>query len=112
MANKFVTVKVLIDLWSGFDRFLMPLSFCTSLILELVSFRVRLESSFRSFSRPVLHAAARVIQEMGKSRAAAFSLGVDIDEGAYINTYSDNADSLDSDTNENSHPEGKSYFPS
>lgn len=48
----------------------------------------RLESSFRSVSRPVLHAAARVVQEMGKSRAAAFSLGLqDIDEGAYIDTY-------------------------
>lgn len=45
----------------------------------------RLESSFRSYSRPVLHAAARVVQEMGKSRAAAFSLGLqDIDEGANI----------------------------
>ncbi|XP_048329676.2 uncharacterized protein LOC107417568 [Ziziphus jujuba] len=53
----------------------------------------RLESSFRSFSRPVLHAAARVVQEMGKSRAAAFALGmVDIDEGAH-----DNVDSHDSD---------------
>ncbi|XP_059636713.1 uncharacterized protein LOC132278832 [Cornus florida] len=58
----------------------------------------RLESSFRSFSRPVLHAAARVVQEMGKSRAAAFSLGLqDIDEGAHVNTYSENNDSVDAD---------------
>ncbi|XP_066382616.1 uncharacterized protein [Miscanthus floridulus] len=51
----------------------------------------RLESSFRSFSRPVLHAAARVVQEMGKSRAAAFALGA-YDEGASLNV-----ESLDSD---------------
>ncbi|KAK6944634.1 SH3 domain [Dillenia turbinata] len=67
----------------------------------------RLESSFRSFSRPVLHAAARVVQEMGKSRAAAFALGIqDIDEGAHVNTFSDHVDSADSDLNERSHPEG------
>ncbi|CAN1293518.1 TSET complex member tstB [Linum perenne] len=52
----------------------------------------RLESSFRSFSRPVLHAAARVVQEMGRSRAAAFSVGLaDIDEGVNINEFSENA---------------------
>ncbi|XP_062216117.1 uncharacterized protein LOC133916456 [Phragmites australis] len=56
----------------------------------------RLESSFRSFSRPVLHAAARVVQEMGKSRAAAFALGV-YDEGATLQAYSDNVESHDSD---------------
>lgn len=66
----------------------------------------RLESSFRSFSRPVLHAAARVVQEMGRSRAAAFSLGLqDIDEGAFVNSSSEAADSQDSDSNENPHPE-------
>lgn len=60
----------------------------------------RLESSFRSFSRPMLHAAARVVQEMGKSRAAAFALGLqDIDEGAYVNAFSEMTDSLDSDEN-------------
>ncbi|XP_057981027.1 uncharacterized protein LOC131166454 isoform X2 [Malania oleifera] len=60
----------------------------------------RLESSFRSFSRPVLHAAARVVQEMGKSRAAAFALGLqDIDEGVHINAFSENVDSLDADEN-------------
>jgi hypothetical protein len=73
--------------------------------LLFVSYSVRLESSFRSFSRPVLHAAARVVQEMGKSRAAAYALGA-YDEGANLQAYSDNADSLDSDLNENSQPEG------
>ncbi|KAK7845461.1 uncharacterized protein LOC112003763 isoform X1 [Quercus suber] len=67
----------------------------------------RLESSFRSFSRPVLHMAARVVQEMGKSRAAAFAVGLqDIDEGAHVNSFAETADSHDSDTNENSHSEG------
>lgn len=66
---------------------------------------VRLESSFRSFSRPVLHAAARVVQEMGKSRAAAYSLGA-YDEAANLQSYSDNVESLDSGLNENSQPEG------
>ncbi|MBA0690116.1 hypothetical protein Goari_007812, partial [Gossypium aridum] len=65
----------------------------------------RLESSFRSFSRPVLHAAARVVQEMGRSRAAAHALGLqDLDEGAYGNKY-DSMDSFDSDMNDSSHPE-------
>ncbi|MED6157629.1 hypothetical protein PIB30_024943 [Stylosanthes scabra] len=64
----------------------------------------RLESSFRSFSRPVLHAAARVVQEMGKSRAAAFALGMqDIDEGTHINTFAEASDLNDSD--ESTHPE-------
>lgn len=67
----------------------------------------RLESSFRSFSRPVLHAAARVVQEMGKSRAAAFALGLqDIDEGAEVNNYSDNNDSYDPDINPTAPSEG------
>lgn len=71
----------------------------------------RLESSFRSFSRPVLHSAARVVQEMGKSRAAAFALGIqDIDEGAHVNTFAESADSLDPDSYENSHSEGFSFF--
>ncbi|KAI0502106.1 hypothetical protein KFK09_017052 [Dendrobium nobile] len=65
----------------------------------------RLESSFRSFSRPVLHAAARVVQEMGKSRAAAYALGAyDVDEGIQFNTYAENIDSIDSDQHE-SQPE-------
>lgn len=56
----------------------------------------RLESSFRSFSRPVLHAAARVVQEMGKSRAAALSLGLhDIEEGGDVNTFSENKEQED-----------------
>ncbi|CAI9099008.1 OLC1v1035752C1 [Oldenlandia corymbosa var. corymbosa] len=59
----------------------------------------RLESSFRSFSRPVLHAAARVVQEMGKSRAAAFAVGLqDIDEGVHINSFAESND--DQDLNE------------
>lgn len=63
----------------------------------------RLESSFRSFSRPVLHAAARVVQEMGKSRAAAYALGAyDIDEGTQLNSYSEYVDSVDSDQHEGS----------
>lgn len=66
----------------------------------------RLESSFRSFSRPVLHAAARVVQEMGKSRAAAFALGYDIDEGAPLQVYYENIESTDPDLNDNSQSEG------
>ncbi|KAJ8445214.1 hypothetical protein Cgig2_024420 [Carnegiea gigantea] len=66
----------------------------------------RLESGFRSFSRPMLHAAARVVQEMGKSRAAAFAVGLqDIDEGDYVNTFSE-MDSADPDANDSSHSEG------
>lgn len=78
------------------------------LICHLLLFS-RLESSFRSFSRPVLHAAARVVQEMGKSRAAAFALGLqDIDEGAHVNTYAEAADLHDSD--ETAHPESNLYY--
>lgn len=78
----------------------------TVILLSGMFFGSRLESSFRSFSRPVLHAAARVVQEMGRSRAAAFSLGLqDIDEGAFVNSFSEAADSQDLDANENSHPE-------
>ncbi|XP_051149190.1 uncharacterized protein LOC127263926 [Andrographis paniculata] len=66
----------------------------------------RMESSFRSFSRPVLHAAARVVQEMGKSRAAAFALGLqDIDEGVEVNTFSEN-DAYDPDINPTAPSEG------
>ncbi|KAI3447278.1 hypothetical protein Pfo_003943 [Paulownia fortunei] len=73
----------------------------------------RLESSFRSFSRPVLHAAARVVQEMGKSRAAAFALGLqDIDEGAEVNTFSENNDSYDPDINPTAPSEGIRRVPS
>lgn len=50
----------------------------------------------------MLHAAARVVQEMGKSRAAAFALGLqDIDEGVDVNAFSENTDSVDSDMSEN-----------
>lgn len=79
-------------------------------LLGLLLFLFRLESSFRSFSRPVLHAAARVVQEMGKSRAAAFALGLqDIDEGAEVNTYSDNNDSYDADINPTAPSEGSGF---
>ena len=55
----------------------------------------------------MLHAAARVVQEMGKSRAAAYALGVaDIDEGSQLYTYSDNVESMDSDLNDGSQTEG------
>lgn len=68
----------------------------------------RLESSFRSFSRPVLHAAARVVQEMGRSRAAAFAVGLqDLDEGTYVNTF---ADSDTPDLNETSQSEGNNLL--
>lgn len=54
-----------------------------------------------------MHAAARVVQEMGKSRAAAYALGVaGIDEGSQLYTYSDNAESIDSDLNDGSQTEG------
>ncbi|WCJ34671.1 SH3 domain-containing protein [Euphorbia peplus] len=67
----------------------------------------RLESAFRSFSRPVLHAAARVVQEMGKSRAAAFALGLqDIDEGVNVNAYAEAADSTDAEFTENPYANG------
>lgn len=56
----------------------------------------RLEGSFRSFSRPILHAAARVVQEMGKSRAAAFAVGLqDIDEGANVSEYNESFDEFE-----------------
>lgn len=75
-------------------------------------FVYRLESSFRSFSRPVLHAAARIVQEMGKSRAAAFSFGLqDIDEGTEVNTFSENSDSYDPDVNPTAPSEGSTYVP-
>lgn len=57
----------------------------------------------------MLHAAARVVQEMGKSRAAAFALGIqDVEEGAHVNTFADSTDYNDSD--ESTHPESKVYF--
>ncbi|XP_020250427.1 uncharacterized protein LOC109827820 [Asparagus officinalis] len=68
----------------------------------------RLGSSFRSFYRPVLHAAARVVQEIGKSRAAAYSLGIyDIDEGTQLHMHSESVDSIDLDISERSQSEGK-----
>lgn len=48
---------------------------------------------------------------MGKSRAAAFAMGLqDIDESVHVNAFSDALD--DAETNENSHPEGTlSIYP-
>lgn len=51
-----------------------------------------MKTSFQSSSRPVLHAAARVVQEMGKSRAAAFALGLLNIEGDVVNTYAKRKD--------------------
>lgn len=58
----------------------------------------------------MLHAAARVVQEMGKSRAAAHALGV-YDEGARLHSYSESVDSIDTSDLESSQSEGVS-FPS
>ncbi|KAJ8753244.1 hypothetical protein K2173_017858 [Erythroxylum novogranatense] len=66
----------------------------------------RLESSFRSFSRPVLHAAARVVLEMGRSRAAAFALGLQDIDGVDVNSFSENIDSQDQDFIENPYADG------
>lgn len=45
------------------------------------------------------------MQEMGKSRAAAFAMGLeDIDESVHVNAFSDALD--DAETNDSSHPEG------
>lgn len=56
----------------------------------------------------MLHAAARVVQEMGKSRAAAYALGVrDIDEGSQLHVYAENVEVLDSDPHDGSQSEGK-----
>ena len=42
---------------------------------------------------------------MGKSRAAAFAMGLeDIDESVHVNAFSDALD--DAETNDSSHPEG------
>ncbi|XP_074591395.1 uncharacterized protein LOC141847287 isoform X1 [Curcuma longa] len=73
----------------------------------------RLESSFRSFSRPVLHGAARVVQEMGKSRAAAYALGVQVDEAMQLHS-SENDDPPDSQLmgSSKSAESHKTLFPS
>lgn len=48
---------------------------------------------------------------MGKSRAAAFALGIqDIDEGAHINSFSETVDSHDSDSAENPRSESNFFF--
>ncbi|XP_024525120.1 uncharacterized protein LOC9633241 [Selaginella moellendorffii] len=50
----------------------------------------RLESALRSHSRPVLHAAARIIMEIGRSRAAAFTHGVSVNEDSYPESFIEN----------------------
>lgn len=45
---------------------------------------------------------------MGKSRAAAYALGVrDIDEGSQLHAYAENVESLDSDPHDGSQSEGR-----
>ncbi|MFS7915739.1 hypothetical protein Hanom_Chr02g00168761 [Helianthus anomalus] len=63
---------------------------CPRLCIKVVM--RRLKNSFRSSSHPVLHAAARVVQEMRKSRAAAFALGLLNIEGDVVNAYSKSND--------------------
>ncbi|KVI11863.1 Armadillo-type fold [Cynara cardunculus var. scolymus] len=63
---------------------------CPQLLIKVVM--TRLKTCFRSSSRPLLHAAARVVQEMGKSRAAAFALGLLNIEGDVVNTFSESND--------------------
>ncbi|KAI3772171.1 hypothetical protein L6452_03352 [Arctium lappa] len=63
---------------------------CPKLLIKLVM--TRLKTCFRSSSRPLLHAAARVVQEMGKTRAAAFALGLLNIEGDVVNTFSESND--------------------
>ncbi|KAJ9548414.1 hypothetical protein OSB04_020957 [Centaurea solstitialis] len=60
------------------------------LLIKLVM--TRLKTCFRSSSRPLLHAAARVVQEMGKSRAAAFALGLRNIEGHAVNIFAETND--------------------
>lgn len=114
-----IKVKIKNSLWSTVtwgkvQVVLLKFSLCKNFKLYSLDFMLpvfyRLESSFRSFSRPVLHAAARVVQEMGKSRAAAFAIGIpDIDEAVHVNTFSESLDSQDYNINETAHPESK--FP-
>lgn len=48
---------------------------------------------------------------MGKSRAAAFALGIqDIDESVHVNTFSETVDSREIDSSEASHPESNSSY--
>ena len=51
-----------------------------------------MKTCFRSSARPLLHAAARVVQEMGKSRAAAFALGLLNIEEDVVNTFAESND--------------------
>lgn len=83
------------------------MAFFHHLVILTLSFLHRLESSFRSSSRPLLHSAARIVLEMGKSRAAAFALGVYEDEGADLQAY--DVESSDLDLNESSQRKGSLF---
>lgn len=61
------------------ETFLSPVH-----LSEKIFWLRRMESALRSHSRPVLHGAVRVVQEMGKSRAAAFGVGLRIDEDSQV----------------------------
>ncbi|KAL7590700.1 hypothetical protein Lser_V15G38237 [Lactuca serriola] len=63
---------------------------CPELLIKIVM--KRLKTSFGSSCRPVLHAAARIVQEMGKSRAAAFALGLLNIEEDLVNTFAKSND--------------------
>ncbi|KAJ7571646.1 hypothetical protein O6H91_01G170400 [Diphasiastrum complanatum] len=58
----------------------------------------RLESALRSHLRPVLHAAMRIVQEIGKSRAAAFALGMVINEDSVPENLIENGDIIKADS--------------
>eukprot|EP00249_Psilotum_nudum_P022201 c28414_g1_i1 orf=316-3969(-) len=70
----------------------------------------RLDTALRSPSRPVLHAAARVVQEIGRSRAAAFAFGgYGVDENSYPESLVDSGSvgaGLDSTGSEVELPDG------
>jgi hypothetical protein len=59
----------------------------------------RLESALRSSSRPVLHGAVRIVQELGKSRAAAVAVRGYVDDMVQTDTSMENptADAMKAD---------------
>ncbi|KAI3782318.1 hypothetical protein L2E82_12360 [Cichorium intybus] len=63
---------------------------CPELLIKIVM--KRLKASFCSSYRPILHAAARIVQEMGKSRAAAFALGLLNIEEDLVNSFAQSND--------------------
>ena len=54
---------------------------CNYAILHSVA---RLDSALQSPSRPSLHAALRVVGELGKARAAAHALGYEAEDEVYV----------------------------